>query len=362
MSTDVKYSQIGYTFIFDRQMNCLYCDSGSMAERLKSCRSIKNAMEVNKGSFRPFEYRFSFGKVRYRAVFTPFFASCYICSVYPEDSYLRCVYSEFYKSIFYLRTLSAVSVSETQLFEESIITNSDEEKYGGYTAGEKERSEKMLLYSSSLLKMLDNEHIVEYIPISERIENSCKAIGKSTDILNKKIEFDIDIRQSVARMNYILFEAALSGIARIIYGFMLKDDNACIRISGKPDGTIEINGSYEAGRPLDNNISEHDKGVLKCIIECLSGRSTFTLSERKFTVNAVVPAALSNYSNRVKNAGMYKKQSEEVEYDPLGLAGLFTSVPEKNARFHAPEHPYNVDVSTLLCNIAMQKYYEKLVS
>ena len=100
---NVKFSQLGYTFIFDDDFRCLYSDSNSMAERLKGCRSIRNAMIVNRGRCQPFEHRFSFGKVRYRAAFIPFFEFCYICRVYPEDCYMRCAYSELYKSIFDIR-------------------------------------------------------------------------------------------------------------------------------------------------------------------------------------------------------------------------------------------------------------------
>ncbi len=359
---NVKFSQLGYTFIFDDDFRCLYSDSNSMAERLKGCRSIRNAMIVNRGRCQPFEHRFSFGKVRYRAAFIPFFEFCYICRVYPEDCYMRCAYSELYKSIFDIRNVAAVSVSEIQRFEEDMFSNSDEDKYGTFASGEKERSDKMLSVASSLLKMFDAAHTVDYVPIIECVGNSCDAIRKVSPILHKNIEFEVDIRRSVARMNYVLFDAALSGIARLLYRCMYQGDTAHIRIAGKSNGMLEVSGFYESDKPLCDEIPQHDIGILKCIFECLAGRLSFIITEKKFIVNASVPAELSDYTNRIRNAEMYQQSEGEVEYDPLGFAGLFSTDHEKPISFSASKIPYSVNISTMMCNIAMQTFYEKYVS
>lgn len=363
MSTyeNVRFSKLGFTFIFDRNMLCLYSDNGDMARRLCGCRAIKTAAKINKGRCASFEHRFSFDGIRYRAAFTPFFEMCYICRVYPEDCYIRYAYSELYNNIADIRTHAAVSVSETDRFAAEILASSDEDKYGSFADGEKERSERIFSVASSVLKMFDSEHIVEYVPVAKCLERTAGIITKNNSLLKKKLVIEIDVRQSVARMNYVLFEAMLSCIARVYYKCMNDGGETVVRIVGKDSGKINVNASYSCDDKLAETLPEYDIKVLKCLSECLGGSAGIVLEENSFSVNVSVPAALSNYYNRIRSSRNDSVDAEEEVSQQLRYSGLFSADPGAGKKFYASSAEYVLDLSAMISDIAMKDIYDTLI-
>ena len=358
---DIRFSGIGYTVLFDNKMKYLSSDNEQIAARILSCNAVKTAAKINRGCIKSFEHRFSYGTVRYRAVFEPFFERFYICRVYPEDCYIRCAYSELYKSISDIRDLAAVSVSENEKFNEAVISASDEEKYGEFYSDVRERSERIFSIASSILKIYDSKHIYEYVPIQKLLEKSQKQLRRNNSILNKQIAFNNDIKYGVAKMNYVLFDAALSGIARILYKCMEENDNAIISLSEKDKSSITIKAFLEHASSFDESALEYDINVLKSIFESIEGTVVISEPEDGLLIKGFVPAALSNFYNRIKYVRMFETTADALDRELQGLAESLVPHNSNVYEFNAPPAGVYTDISMLIWDITVYKMYEGLI-
>lgn len=354
---NVRFAKIGYTFIFSNDGTCRYSDDSDMAARLIGSRGFRTALKTRGKSCEPFEHRFLFGGIRYSADFHPFYGVSYICRVYPEDCYLKHAYSGLYNSIADLKAIAATSVAENAKFSEILKDGSYGEEIVGYADREGKRSQRVLDLTSDILKMFDSEHIVEYVPIIDCLENTCDILGKNNGIFGKNINFKIDISRGVAKMNYVLFEAALAGISRILYKCMDTGDESEVLIKERKNGSISVTAAYTAKNGLTAEIPEYDIMIMKCLCESLDGKASADLSGDTLTIKALIPAELSNYYNRLRSGISEVDEEHPGEYEKRGFSAILASDYGRYRKFRAYRQEFVPDLTRMIIDIAMNEIY-----
>lgn len=346
---NVRFSGLGYTCLFDRNLICRFTDNDAISGLLARSRRVRAAYRMHLGGTGVFEHRFISGGVRYRSVFQPFFDMFCLCRIYPEDCYMKQSYSELYRYISDIRMSSAQTLALVKRTEERICSYNDREKYDDLTGELTASAEKIFSASGSVLKLFDTERIFEYIPLERNLSVTNEFIRKNNALLGRHIELDVELSRGVARMNYAIFEAALLSVIRVFYRVMRSGDSMKLHISGGENGALLLSGEYGTEGLSKDHVPEHDADLLRCSFGCLNGRCRLYFSGEKLVFNAAVPAYLSNYFNRVR---IYEDIAVSGEVPTADTKG----VPSPDLSSSRPS--FSPDLSALMWDIAMRELYE----
>lgn len=359
---NVRFAQIGYAAVFDRERKRFWADENYLTKHLEKQISVRTAMRINIENLKSFEHRFSLHKVRYRATFTPFYERFFLCRVYPEDSYMKCAYSELYKLISDMRMRAAEMICTLRKLDEHIIALGNDALCREHTAKLLSDAEKEYASATDIMKMFDKQHIFEYIPIKSYLEKTRKRIRQSNSILGKNVALEVDLKHSVARVNYVLFEAAISCLVKLFYKILQPDESVTLKLKGTESGSISVRTEFFADAPIDMSDTELDVSLIKCIFEALDGVSVLDITGNRIVFKGDIPVSLSNYFNRIK--GIYEDFDENEYYDPEARSIMNIDESYKNKPFilHSRPNQYNGDLLELVWNIAMNSLYEKKIS
>jgi len=353
---NIRFSGIGYTVVFGKNLDITYCDSGAPVDAVRRSPKVMAAAKIGLAALNSFEHRFMSEGIRYRAAFNPFYENCCLCRIYPEDCYLKRAYSELYRYISDMRMIAVGMTSAAERLEGMIYANSDEDKYSCETAELRKAAEKEYSFATEVLKLFDTQHIFEYIPIVQCLRNTYEYVSKSNEVIGKYIYFDVDVRQSVARMNYPLFETALASVIRIFYRVMNDGENVTLRIKGTDTGTISLYAEYEFRDEIDQSELDMDIGIMRCSFEALDGRTELSTFRDHLIFRAKVPVSLSNYFSRVKESGAYSENENTLK----GF-GRFIYTDEKyKSVLHSPMTGYRPELSSVIWDIALKSFYQKV--
>ena len=361
---NVRFAQIGYAAIFDNEKQLFSSDRNALMKYLEKQVSVRTAMKINIESLKSFEHRFSYCKVRYRATFTPFHENFFLCRVYPEDSYMKCAYSDLYKYISDMRMNAAEMVCTARRLDEDLCSKGEDGELRDHAKKLLEAAEKEYASASEILKMFDKQHIFEYVPIVLNLERTKKRIRLNNDIMKRNVVLDVDIKQSVARVNYLLFEACITCLAKLYYKTLQEGETATLRVRGTDTGSLSVRTEYEFGNKINEADIELDIRLIKCIFEALDGSSVLDIMGNRLVFRGEVPVSLSNYFNRIK--GIYQEFDENEPYEPEE-ENIFDPALAKRDRnrpleLHSNTTVYKEDMLELMWSIAMNSLYEKLIS
>ncbi len=358
---NVRFAQIGYSAVFDKEKKCFSSDDNELMRRLEKQAGIRTAMKINLGNLKSFEHRFSYRKIRYRATFTPFHERFYLCRVYPEDCYMKHAYSELYKSISDIRMNAAEMICSVKKLDERLISiNAGELR--SYTSFLLSSAEKEYACATEILGIFDKQHIFEYIPIVKYLAGTAERIKKNNAIIGKRVILETTLNKSVARVNHILLEAAVSCIVKFFYKILQKDEEVLLRITGTDSGELRMKADFESKTALNIEELGMDIGLIRCVFEALDGKAVIDIDGNKISLRGEVPVSLSNYFNRIK--GIYEEFDENELYDPEQKNILNAPESDKNKYYalHSRKSEYREDLLELIWNIAMNSFYEEIIA
>lgn len=355
---NVRFAQIGYAAVFDRKKECFSTDRSDLMKHLEKQIGVRTAMRINIEKLTSFEHRFSYSKVRYRATFTPFHECFFLCRVYPEDSYMKCAYSGLYKYISDMRMNAAEMICELRKLDEELGSSENGDTFRSHTAGLIAAAEKEYSTASDILRMFDKQHVVEYIPIVMYLDRTNERVRKNNSILRKNVILDISIRQSVARVNYMLFEGAITCLVKLFYKIMQKGESITLKITGTDSGSVSLKADCAVSAPVGN--TDTDVGLLKCMFDALDGSAVLRMDDGKFIFRGEIPVSLSNYFNRIK--GIYAESDESVfaEQNAGSVAAAGGRDRNKPYEFRSHQEKYEEDILDVMWSIAMNSLYQEL--
>lgn len=346
---NVRFSGMGYTCMFDRNLVCRFSDNCELSGFLTRSRKVRTVYRLHIGGSGTFEHRFMTGGVRYRSVFQPFFDMFCLCRIYPEDCFMKQSYSELYRYVSDIRMCSAQTLALAKRTEERICSCNDCEKYDDLTGELTAAAEKMFSASGSVLKLFDTERVFEYIPLVRYLSATNEFIRKNNDLLGRHIELEAELTRGVARMNYAIFEAALLSVIRVFYRVMRSGDRIKLRITDSRNGDLLLSAEYTARGLSEDHVPKHDIELLSCSFGCLNGRCRLYFSGEKLVFRASVPASLSGYFNRIKDHSDISDGAEDISDN-------ITYMLSPDLRSARPS--FSPDLSALMWDIAMRELYE----
>ena len=355
MSSDnEKFSRMGFCCIVDKSKRIAWSNDKYLFKKIISSKRFSSVLSAASVSHTPFEYRTTFEGIRFRINFLPIPENLFLGVAYPEECYIRYAYSEMYMRVFNIkrnatRTAASLSVLKDKLREldvpDEIMDLIDEQfDYAG----------EILNDSRSVTNLFDSEHMFEYVNISENLSHTESIINKYNAILNRELKLDIELENSVARLNYNVFEAILLQLARIIYKYTDKEDCTLMKISGKNTGSLRVRIDLDRKNGFDTGSIDNEVRDIKCAAQCLGGSSRLYFTEDKFVLEVNIPAHLSNYLRRVRSDVFVAGKLDESYYELKGYSRLVEPVDPKRPgilRFRNNAVVIKVDISYLMADI-----------
>lgn len=347
-----KFSRLGYCVIMTRELNMFWADVPELYKKLISLRGFKAAKDAAFPTDSPFEQRFTYSGVKYRALMLPLNDGHYMCRVYPEECFLKHSYSEMYSCVTGIKNDAVSMISGIEELKERLAGDGLLDEYRDLLDGQMKSAEAVLADSRSITKLFDTEHMCEYVPINTMLSFTVSRLKKFNIELGKTVDISVSIEKSVARINYTVFEAAVLGISKLLYMIMNAGGDADIRIKGRENGSISIYSSTAFNKKFDFNRIERDIRILNCMFESLSGHSRFYRADNNFIVKASVPAYLSNYVNRIKTDDEIFDNIEDVPI--INSLGSFMMYSDgNNVEFCSSKKQPEISVSVLLTEIIL---------
>lgn len=346
------FSNLGYSGIFSDKFELKWSDAPELFRKLASVKSTTASKMHAEKSEMFFEQQFTYNKVKYLASFHPITSFAYLCRIYPEEYFLKFAYSDLYTSIAEIRKDAVGIAADINILKEALAAEDMLDKYRDMIDEYLLHAEAIMSSAKGISDMFDISHLCEYVLITEKLSHTSSKFGKYNVQLGRSVDFTVNIKKSVARINYTVFESALIGIGKILYLILDRGDEAFLHITEKQNGSLAVYASAPYKADFDFVRLDHDIKMINCLFECLCGESKFFRSDDKLTVKATVPAYLSNYVNRIK-----AKDELYAEFDEYGreLTGFHSFISQRNGKveFHCPKEELAVDISDVLADVIL---------
>lgn len=346
------FSNLGYSGIISDKLEIKWSDAPVLFRKLVTVKSTaaKKANAVKADIF--FEQKFTHNKVKYLATFYPVTYSDFLCIIYPEEYFLKFAYSDLYSMISGIKADAIGIAADIDIMREILTQEGLLEKYRDTVDEYMTHAGSIITSTDSIIRMFDISHICEYVMISEKLDGTIRQLERYNNQLDKKVGFDVDIKKSVARINYTVFESAIMDLGKVLWSVLAPGEEAYLKITEKKDGSLSVSTSAPYSKDHDFPSIEHDIRIINCLFECLCGDSKFYKNDDKFIFKATVPAYLSNYVNRIKVRDEIFAESEDYGRE---ITGFHSFISQRNGKiqFHSHKEKYQADISTILADVIL---------
>ena len=160
--------------------------------------------------------------------------------------------------------------------------------------------ERVKFDADSISRLFDADRICEYVKIREKLDETCRRIKKYAPVLKRTVTVDYDIKCSVAKVSYTVFESALFETVRALCKYLPEGGNGIIKIREAGKTGIRISASCDAREDFDMSLIAGEITDIKCAFEYMGGKAEVSDGENGLSIRASAPVSLSNYNRRVK--------------------------------------------------------------
>ncbi|MBR5089684.1 MAG: hypothetical protein IK093_09655 [Ruminiclostridium sp.] len=348
MKRDRIFGSTGFCCVLDSNMSVIWCNNRQLFRKLLASKELTVAFTKACEEHSIFEHYSTYESVKYRTVFIPVPDKRYVAVAYPEDRYVKSVYSQMYRRIFNVignsnRCMSALLESKDMLSEcdvpENIHSLIDDAL--GYT-------ETVLSESAAISELFDCDHNCEYVNIVRRLDSTFQVIRKYERIHDRRIGFVIGLKHTVARINYLILECVLFETARLIYKCLPRGGNTVMKIGETENGSLSFVADILLSEGADRSFADAEIRNILCAVELIGGKASFTFGEHTLAFSAEIFAALSD------NTGKLLRQTEQEGEQRTGYESLLPREYDNAELMFCDEcEPYAADLSSVLAELIL---------
>ncbi|MBQ9382634.1 MAG: hypothetical protein IJT87_00205 [Ruminiclostridium sp.] len=354
---DVKFGKIGYSCILSPNLRVMNSDNYRIFTRICKNSKVISAGRVGISCFSSFEHRFTFEGVRFRAIFTPIYNGHILCRCYPEDCFLKNSYSDMYNSIYKIRYEAMDMIARLgSLLDEMHGDDAD----GSYIEAVSEQllsAEKVFSDASGVMDIFDVSQKFEYVPIRDLLKSSDERLHSYSYTVGREVAIAADIECGVARINYMILEAAIFELVGIMYTLLGKGCKAVLNIKGRRYEPLVCTASIAYPDNVDEQALERRIRLVKCSFESISGKAYLYVKDGMFNIEASVPVSLSEHYERIAIGS-----PERVAGEPKGFDDILSPDDRKELILKSSSKEYTVPVSMMLANIIFEPICRELAS
>ncbi len=354
---DVRFGKIGYSGILSPDFRVLNSDNDRIFMRISRNNKIITASKAGLSCFTSFEHRFTYESVRFRAIFTPIYNDHFLCRCYPEDCFLKNSYSDMYENIYKIKHEAMDMIARLNSLIDEMHRDDAAEAYLEAVTEQLISSERVLADSSGVMDIFDVSQKFEYVPIKELLNASNERLKSYSGSIDRDVTISVDIDCGVARINYMILEAAIFELVGIMYTLLGKGAKAELNVKGRRYEPLTCTASIEYPENVNEAELERKIRLVKCSFESISGKAYLFVKDGMFNIEASVPVSLSNHYERIAN-----NDPERVVGEPKGFDDILTPDNRKELIFRSSSKEYTVPCSMLLANIIFEPICRELAS
>ena len=351
MSIDVnRFRRLGFCCVLTPEGRIGWCDDSRVFRKILASKGFKDAFADSSPEMLSFRCRATADGVKFMVTAVPVPEKRYVCTAYPEIVYMKYSYSEMYARIFNMRRTAGRELSLLETLEEKLKAESAADSCFDILKEMYSCAEEIASDSEGICELFDAEHLSGYIDLSDSISSTFDSIRKYNVLMRRDIRADIRLERSVARVNYTVMETLLLEIVRILYKTVAENGSAVICVKGSSEGSLIIKTEVPESLNCAPGMIDREIRDIRCSAECLGGSVKITPPGKGFSLKAVLPVSLSNYTNRIRN------DIEEMPgADLRGYFRLFEPQTESGnmIEFRNEHIKYRVSVTSVLADLLL---------
>lgn len=352
-----------FSCFLDEKGKCVFSDNEAFFRRLLSGKKFKTDFAAAAQNHSRSEKNYTFDGIKYKVIIIPVAGEKFYVVAYPEDCYIKFSYSEMYMRLFNIR-INANNIKGTlQLLKDNLHSDQDIGARITRLIDELEHySGEVLINADDVLSLFDIEHIGRYVNLSEKLHHTEYCIKPYNARYDRTVNFRIDIEHLVAKVNYTVLEAAVYGIAGIMYKTLPVGGKGTVSFTEIENGHLLLEAQADVSEVFKRNTIDNDIRNVRCAIDALGGTSETVGNKDAVIIKARIPVKLSNYVHRI-NTGAYDKDDEYEKMSgyhlviaPDELSGEEMS-PEAELILNSFRSEYKRDYSAILAEIMLGTLY-----
>lgn len=302
MSINVnRFSRLGFCCVLSPDCRIAWCDDNRVFKKIIASKSFKEAFESSSVDMLSFKCRITVDGVKFMVTAVPVPEKRYVCTAYPEIVYMKHSYSEMYARIFNVRRTAGRELSLLAELEEKLKADSAADSYFDILKEMYSCTEEIVSDSDGICGLFDAEHLSGYIDLSHSIKSTFDSVKKYNAVMRRDIKAEVQLERCVARVNYTVMETLLLETVRILYKIVPENGSAVISVKGKSDGSVIIKTEVPESLNAAPDFIDMEIRDIRCSAECLGGSVKITPPGEGFSLKAVFPVSLSNYTNRLRS-------------------------------------------------------------
>lgn len=296
-----RFSRLGFCCVLTPDARIGWCDDDRIFKKILVSKSFKEAFAESSKEMLSFKHKVTVDGVQFMVIAVPVPEKRYVCTAYPEIVYMKHSYSEMYARIFNVRRTTGRELSVLEKLEEKMKADALDESYFDLLKEMYDLTEETVSDSDGICRLFDAEHLSGYIDLEHSLRSTFATVKKYNSLMRRDITADISLDRCVARVNYTVMETMLIETVRILYKTVPENGCAVIRVKGKADGSVSISTEVPEGSQTDPAVIDGEIRDIRCAAECLGGSVKISPPDEGFSMKAVLPISLSNYTNRLRN-------------------------------------------------------------